>query len=73
MLNEGQVALLWQRLFAEEEVTAQGLKRAEELIEQLRTESPLRFRLENELREIRQLQAPQTVLKKKHRARVGEK
>jgi hypothetical protein len=56
MLNEGQVTLLWQRLFAEEAVTAQGLQRAEELIDQLRAESPLRFRLEQELREIRQLQ-----------------
>ncbi len=61
MLNEGQVTLLWQRLFAEEPVTAQGLQRAAELIEQLRAESPLWFRLERELHEIRQLQRTESV------------
>jgi hypothetical protein len=59
MLNEGQVTLLWQRLFAERSITPKCLQRAEELIDQLRSESPLRFRFEQELREIRQLQAPE--------------
>ena len=55
MLNEGQVALLWERLFREQAVSPESLQRADELIEQLRAESPLRFRLEKELKEIRQM------------------
>ena len=55
MLKEGQVALLWQRLFAEQLITPECLKRANELIEQLRPESPLRHRLTTELNEIQQM------------------
>lgn len=64
MLNEGQVALLWQRLFAEQTITAECLLRADELIDELRAESPLRFRLEQELREIRLLQSPAPIMEK---------
>lgn len=56
MMNEGQVSLQWQRLFANQIVTPENLQVADELIEQLRAESPLRFRLQQELREIRQIQ-----------------
>jgi hypothetical protein len=73
MLNEGQVSLLWQRLFADKQITPECLARADELIEQLRAESPLRFRLEQELREIRQLQEPQPVRAKPAKRKVGTK
>jgi hypothetical protein len=60
MINEGQVALQWQRLFSNQKVTPECLELADELIEQLRSESPLRFRLAQELQEIRQLESPET-------------
>lgn len=55
MLNEGHVTLLWQKLFREQAINAEMLTRADELIEELRPESPLRFRYEKELGEIRVL------------------
>lgn len=58
MINEGQVTLLWQRLFTESTVNSECFDRAEELLDQLRSESPLRFRLAQELSEIRQMQSP---------------
>lgn len=73
MLNEGQVTLLWQRLFAEQEISAECFKRAEELIDQLRAESPLRFRLEQELKEIRQLQKPAIVQPKPTKRKLSPK
>lgn len=58
MLNEGQILLKWQQLFSDNPVTPASLAAADQLIEQLRPESPVRFRLEQELRDIRQLQLP---------------
>lgn len=60
MVNEGQVTLLWQRLFDVQQITPELLQRGDELIDQLRPESPLRFRLQRELNEMRQLQQRQT-------------
>jgi hypothetical protein len=57
MLNEGQVTLLWERLFQKPPIDKGSLSRAGELIEELRPESPLRFRLERELAEIRTIHA----------------
>jgi hypothetical protein len=59
MLNEGQILLKWQRLFSDHPVTPTSLATADQLIEQLRAESPVRFRLEQELHDIRQLQLPE--------------
>lgn len=73
MLNEGQVSLLWQRLFSNQTVTPECLARGDELIDQLRAESPLRFRLEQELREIRQLQEPKPVRAKPTRRKAAAK
>lgn len=53
MLNEGHVTMLWQKLFRGQAITAETFTRADELIEELRPESPLRFRYEKELSEIR--------------------
>jgi hypothetical protein len=58
MLNEGQILLKWQQLFSDNPVTPASLTTADQLIEQLRAESPVRFRLEQELHDIRQLQLP---------------
>lgn len=57
MINEGQVTLLWERLFRELPIDDVRMGRASDLIEELRPESPLRFRLEKELAEIRVLHA----------------
>lgn len=73
MLNESQVTLLWQRLFAEATITPQCLHRAEELIDELRAESPLRFRLQEELREIRQLQSQETAQPKPIKRKLSTK
>jgi hypothetical protein len=58
MLNEGHVTMLWQNLFRGQAITAETLKKASQLLEELRPESPLRFRLETELAEIRVMQQP---------------
>lgn len=55
MLNEGHVTMLWQKLFRGQAITTETFIRADELIEELRPESPLRFRYEKELGEIRVL------------------
>lgn len=71
MLNEGNVTMLWQNLFRGKEITADTIKKAAKLLEELRPESPLRFRLETELEEIRTMQpgAPIKVAAKKTRAK----
>jgi len=53
LANENYVSVQWQNLFNGESITKETLERAEELVEELRPESPLRFRLTAELDEIR--------------------
>ena len=56
MLTEQEVSRSWNRLFAGGvEVTAETFTKAETLLEELRPESPLYHRLQNELEEIRLL------------------
>lgn len=55
MLNEGHVTMLWQKLFRGQVITTETFTKADELLEELRPESPLRFRYEKELGEIRVL------------------
>jgi hypothetical protein len=71
MLNEGHVTMLWQNLFRGQEITPDTIKKAAKLLDELRPESPLRFRLETELEEIRTMQpgAPAKVSTKKVRAK----
>jgi hypothetical protein len=57
MINEGQVTLLWQKMFSQQAITTENLDRAEQLLGELRPESPLRFRLEKELAEISKIHA----------------
>ena len=55
LLTESEVERGFRRLFRGKEVTTETLERAEALIDQLRSESPLRFRLNDELDELRDL------------------
>lgn len=55
MLTESEVERSFRRLFKSSEVTPDVLDRAEELLDELRPESPLRHRLNSELDELREL------------------
>jgi len=52
LLSEQQVSRSWSTLF-KGEITEKTFEKAESLLRNLRPESPLRHRLANELREIR--------------------
>ena len=52
MLTEQEVSRSWSRLF-KAEITSDNIVKAEALLEELRPESPLRHRLNNELDELR--------------------
>ena len=64
MLGEIEARAKWRHLFGKGEVTAQTLREAQRLIDQLRAESPLRSRLAMELDEIRQHWAAEKKKKK---------
>ena len=55
MLTESEVQKNFRRLFSSADVTPEALEKAENLIDQLRLESPLRHRLSEELDEIKRL------------------
>lgn len=55
MLTENEVQRSFTRLFNGNEIQDGAFERAEELLEELRAESPLRHRLTVELDEIRKL------------------
>ena len=55
LLTENEVQRSFRGLFNSTEFTAEELERGEELLDQLRPESPLRHRLSCELNELRQL------------------
>lgn len=55
MLTEAEVQRSFRKLFNGGEINQDMIERAEQLIEQLRDESPLRLRLTDELEELRQL------------------
>lgn len=55
MLTEQEVSKAWRQLFRTRELKKETFRKAEELLENLRPESPLRHRLENELKELRKL------------------
>jgi hypothetical protein len=57
LLTEAQVQKSFTELVHRSELTEDVFERAEELLEQLRPESPLRHRLQSELHELRQLVA----------------
>ena len=55
MLTEQEVTRSWRKLFKNKEIHSASIEKAEELLDQLRPESPLRHRLGIELDELRQL------------------
>ncbi len=55
MLTESEVSRSWSRLFKDGEYGNDAIDSAENLLEELRPESPLRHRLSNELGELRKL------------------
>ena len=55
LLTEAEVQLTFNQLVNREELNEETLEKAEDLLEELRAESPLRHRLSVELNEIRNL------------------
>ncbi len=60
MLTENEVQRSFTRLFNGSEIEDGAFDRAEELLEELRAESPLRHRLTVELDEIRKLRVAES-------------
>ena len=56
MLTEQEVSLSWSQVFKGSEFETEAFDRAEQLLEELRPESPLRHRLTHELEELRTIQ-----------------
>lgn len=56
MLTEREVSRSWQSLFKGGNYAEETLTKAQELLDELRLESPLRHRLQQELEELRKLQ-----------------
>ncbi len=57
MLTEQEVSRSWSQLFKGSSFEAATFDRAEQLLDELRSESPLRHRLTLELEELRSLHA----------------
>jgi len=57
LLTENEVSRSWHRLFKDSNFSNDNLESAEDLLDELRPESPLRHRLSNELAELRKLYA----------------
>ena len=55
VLTENEVSRSWNRLFGNTQFADDAFDQAEQLLEQLRPESPLRHRLTNELDELRSI------------------
>ncbi len=59
MLTEQEVARSWSQFFKSSQIESATFDRAEQLLEELRPESPLRLRLTRELEELRNIHAGQ--------------
>jgi len=55
LLTESEVSRSWTRLFKDGNFTTEKFGSAENLLEELRPESPLRHRLSNELVELQKI------------------
>lgn len=53
LLTEQQISRSWRKLFSTSPLDEQTFEKAEELLDELRPESPLRHRLGSELHELR--------------------
>ena len=56
MLSEQEVARSWSQIFKGSKFESDAFDRAEQLLEEMRPESPLRHRLTLELEELRTIQ-----------------
>ena len=56
VLTEAQVQQSFRKIIATPDLSGEDLDRAEELLDQIRPESPLRHRLGEEIEQLRQLQ-----------------
>ncbi|MGD0038785.1 MAG: hypothetical protein ABSC53_15975 [Bacteroidota bacterium] len=54
MLTEQEITRSWRSLFRNAKLSEEVFRNAERLLDELRPESPLRHRLETELKEIRE-------------------
>jgi hypothetical protein len=59
LLTEKEVARSWGQIFKKGQVDADSFERAEQLLDDLRSESPLRHRLSLELAELRKIHSKQ--------------
>jgi hypothetical protein len=59
LLTENEVSRSWSKIFGSGEIGLSSFDRAEQLLEGLRPESPLRHRLTLELEELRKLHSEQ--------------
>ena len=57
LLTESEVSRSWTRLFKSDSFSNDTFDNAENLLNELRPESPLRHRLQNELEELRKMHA----------------
>ena len=55
MLTEQEVARSWSQIFKKDKIELASFDRAEQLLDELRPESPLRHRLTTELEELRSI------------------
>jgi hypothetical protein len=55
LLTESEVQRTFNKLFRDSDISQEKLEKGEQLLELLRPESPLRFRLEEQLEELRRL------------------
>ena len=55
LLTEQEISRTWAKLFKGQDINSEAVTKAEELLGELRPESPLRHRLGVELEEIRKL------------------
>ena len=57
LLTEQEVARSWSQIFKKDSIELASFDRAEQLLDELRPESPLRHRLTTELEELRNIHA----------------
>jgi hypothetical protein len=62
LLTEQEVARSWSQVFKGSQIEADSFDRAEQLLEELRPESPLRLRLTHELEELRTIHSRRTTV-----------
>ena len=55
MLTEAEVQRSFRKIFIDNAITTESFDKAEELLDELRPESPLRFKMSQELEELRKI------------------